>query len=116
MANDDDEWWGRLRDAIEAAKNSGRSYREISLEAKQGRNYVQQMMKNGKAPGADVVAKLCKALGVSIAYVFTGARMTAEAEEMLVLFSRLDDEGKDSLLRLLKSMPAAPPDDGAPQG
>lgn len=116
MDNGDDDWWQRLRDAIETAKNAGRSYRDISLEAKQGRNYVQQMMKNGKAPGADVVAKLCKALGVSITYIFTGMRMTAEAEEMLILFSRLDNEAKDNLLRLMKSLPSAPPsNDEAPQ-
>lgn len=109
MANDDDEWWGRLREAIETAKGAGRSFQSISAEAGMARNYVQQMMKNGKAPGADVVAKLCRVLGVSVTYIFTGARMTAEAEEMLVLFSGLDNETKDTLLKLMKSMPQAPP-------
>lgn len=114
MANGDDEWWQRLRDAIEAARSAGRSYTDISREAKQGRNYVQQMMKNGKAPGADVVAKLCKALGVSVTYIFTGVRMTAEAEEMLALFSRLDEKAKDNLLELLKKLSSRQPNDEAP--
>jgi transcriptional regulator with XRE-family HTH domain len=115
MDNGDDEWWTRLREAIEAAKTAGRSYQSISAEANVGRNYVQQMIKNGKAPGADVVAKLCRALGVSITYIFTGAKMTPEAEEMLALFSRLDEDAKDNLLRLMKSLASTPPSDEAPQ-
>lgn len=93
------------RDRLDAAiKNSGRSDRSLSLEAGLGENYVQQMRTKGKMPGADALIKLCETLGVSVTYIFSGAKMTPEEEEMLVLFSSLDDAQKKTFLDFLHSL------------
>lgn len=115
MNNNDEGWWPRLRAAIEEARKGGRSYIDIAKDAKLSRNYVQQMVKDKKAPRADAVVRLCAALGVSVTYIFKGVRMTPEAEEMLAMWSRLDEDAKDGLLKLMKSMPSTPPDDASPQ-
>src|SRR5690348_11770744 len=98
-----EEWWIRLNTAI---NDSGRSLRDIALSAGLGPNYIGQMRKHGKMPGADAVLKLCRALNVSAIYIFTGAKMSPEAEELLDLFSRLSRDQQDRFLDLLRSLRA----------
>jgi transcriptional regulator with XRE-family HTH domain len=94
-------WRERLEMAI---VKSGRSDRSISLGAGLSQNYVQQMRSKGKMPGADALIKICGELGLSTTYVFTGSTMTQREEEMLSLFSSLDEEQKTQFLNFLRSL------------
>src|SRR5690554_6377628 len=95
------ESWGRRHiDAIDADE---RSERQISLAAGLGPNFVGQMKKAGKMPSASAVLRLCRALWVSVTYIFTGAKMTPEDEEFLTRFSALHPDQKKALLSLLHS-------------
>ena len=77
----DDNWYPRLVAAIEA---DGRSKREISIAAGFGPNFVQQMIKEGKQPGAAKLQNLLKALGPpQMFYILTGIQVTREDEEFL---------------------------------
>jgi transcriptional regulator with XRE-family HTH domain len=100
---EDAEWWSRLTAEIGKAKAAGRAYREISVDAGLGVNYVSQMLSKGKMmPGAEAVRRLCKTLGVSITYLFTGADMDPEMEEMLSLLAALPPEVRAQHLEMLR--------------
>ena len=86
-------WFQRL---IKAIEEDGRSYREISMAAKCGQNYVQQMIHNGKEPGADRLARLLDALGgPSALYVLTGITASRDDLEMLRLIQTLPPAAKE---------------------
>ncbi|WP_198167892.1 helix-turn-helix transcriptional regulator [Ketogulonicigenium robustum] len=55
-------WFNRLEEAI---RSDDRSMREISLAAGKGPNYVQQLLKNKKHPGAGNLTKLIEILGLN---------------------------------------------------
>lgn len=99
-----DSWYTRLLAVIEA---DGRSLREISIAAGLGQNFISQMIRKGdKYPGPAVesVRRICEALNVSAAYIFTGSKMTPEVEELVRLFSRCSEEQKTSLIQMLRSL------------
>ena len=63
-------WFPRLLDAI---REDGRSMRKLSIDAGLGSNFVQQMVTNGKQPGAENLQRLLDALGYSkMIYILTG--------------------------------------------
>lgn len=97
-------WKERLFEAIEA---DSRSDRAISLGAKLGPNYIEQMRKKGKMPGADAVLKLCKALGISPVFLLTGMQITPEEEEVLTLLASLSDEQRQRFLGFLRDLQPA---------
>lgn len=75
----------------------------LSQEAKFGRNYIQQMIKNGKEPGADHLAKLLDLLGPRAAlYVFTGLDLEEDDRQFLAALSGMDAETKRDALRLFQ--------------
>lgn len=89
MKND---WFHRLVSAIE---HDGRSLREISFAAKCGPNYVQQMIKDGKAPGSDRLGRLLDVLGSATSlYVLTGVKVSEEDLEVLRIIQSLPAEAK----------------------
>lgn len=84
----DDAWFERL---IEVIEEDHRSYREISLEAKLGENYVQQLIKNRKVPGTDKLLKMLSVIGFEkIYYVITGVRVPEGSDRFLRLAAKLD--------------------------
>lgn len=95
------DWFDRLVDAI---KGDGRDLKAISLAARCGPNYVQQMIKNGKRPGVDRFLAILEALGSASAFhVLTGYEFTAEDEEFFRAVANLDpDLKKDAYGFLLK--------------
>lgn len=98
-------WFDRLKEAIES---DPRSPRAISLAAKCGPNYVQQMLKEGKEPGSDRLARLLDVLGTSGAmYVLAGIRMSDDDRELLKAITPLSPELRASALRFLTELAAS---------
>lgn len=96
------DWFNRLIEAIEA---DGRAKREISLAARCGENYVQQMIKDGKEPGADRLARLLDALGgPSALYILTGVRASDADLEMLRIINRLPVPAKEQAIRFFETL------------
>ena len=96
------DWRARLSAAIEA---DARSYRDLSLKAGLGENYVVQMKRSGKTPTIDKFLALCSTLGVSPVYILTGAYLDRDAEELLGLWAKAQPAQRDALLKLLGFQP-----------
>ena len=95
-------WFQRL---IKAIEDDGRSYTAISLAAKCGQNYVQQMIHNGKEPGADRLARLLDALGgPSALYVLAGITATEDDLEVLRLIQDLPPDAKEQAIRFFAAL------------
>ena len=97
-------WRDRLMKSIEA---DGRSPRAISLAAKLGPNYLTQMIERGTAPSTPALVSLCDVLGLSLTYVFTGANMTPDQEELLRLSAEMQDHQKDLLVEMARQLRAS---------
>jgi len=97
-----DGWFQRLVELIDA---DGRSYRELSRDAKCGPNFVQQMIKDGKDPRASQLNRLFEALGPGAdVYVMSGLRLSPEGLEFLRVVSALDDGARRDAFAVLKRM------------
>lgn len=96
-------WRKRLVRAIEA---DGRDMKAISLAAKCGPNYVQQIVKNGKAPGADRLVRLLQVLGRPASLqIILGAEMTPDDEALVEVVSTLAPEQKETALAFFRTLP-----------
>lgn len=93
-------WRERLVKAIE---KDGRTPRAISLAAKLGPNFLAQMLSRGTSPSTAAVVALCDILGISLTYLFTGAEMSPEDEELLRLSGELPERKKALLLDMARS-------------
>lgn len=103
-----DNWLDRLHAAI---KDDPRSLRAISTAAGCGPNYLQQMIRDGKEPGADRLARILDVLGREKSlYVLTGIHMTEEDREFLEIVTSLKGEVKADGLRFLRSIQAGASD------
>lgn len=77
----DTNWFPRLLEVIE---KDGRSKRQLSKDAKLGTNFVQQMIKERKQPGAENLQALLDVLGYTqMIYILTGIRVEPEDEGYL---------------------------------
>jgi hypothetical protein len=100
-------WEARLRQAIqERWVDQGRSLTELSLNIHNGRNFVSQMLTEGKAPRAKDVVNLAAQLQISLSWLFLGVDMTQEDEQLLMIASKIDTHQKKKLLELLNSIAA----------
>lgn len=96
-------WRERLVKAIE---EDGRDMKAISLAAKCGPNYVQQIVKDGKAPGADRLVRLLQVLGRPASlHIILGAELTAEDEALVEAVSSLTPEQKEKALAFFRTLP-----------
>lgn len=102
----DTAWRQRLIAAIEA---DGRTLRAISLAAKLGPNFLNQMLERGTSPSIPALVSLCGTLNVSLTYIFTGADMTPEQEELLRLSAELPNQQKELLIHLARQLRGAEP-------
>jgi hypothetical protein len=94
-------WRKRMVDAIKA---DGRSYREISLKAKLGPNYVTQLLApNSRGPTVSAFVKLLGVIKASPVYILTGAEMTADAEELLQLAALMDETTRARFVEFLRA-------------
>lgn len=95
-------WFERLLKVIE---HDGRSKMALSLEAKFGRNYVQQMIRHGKEPGADHLARLLDILGPHAAlYVYTGLELTDQDLAFLDMLKTMSPGAKEAALQLFQGL------------
>lgn len=98
------DWFSRLLKVIE---DDGRDMKAISLAAKCGPNYVQQMIKDGKKPGTDRFVRLLGVLGRPASlYVILGAELTAEQEELMGLVFGVPEETQKTVRDLLRQYPS----------
>ena len=102
----DSAWRQRLIAAIE---KDVRTPRAISIAAGLGPNYLSQMVERGTSPSIPALVSLCGVLNLSLTYIFTGADMTPEQEELLRLSAELPDQQKDLLVDLARQLRGAEP-------
>jgi hypothetical protein len=93
-------WRERL---IAAADADGRSDRAISLDAKLGENFMNQLRNSPKEPGVKQVLKLADTLNVSLSNLFLGAETTAEDEEFLQLLRSTSETDRSDILSILRA-------------
>ncbi|HEX9595743.1 MAG TPA: helix-turn-helix transcriptional regulator [Anaerolineales bacterium] len=103
----DTRWRERLVQAIES---DGRTPRAISLAANLGPNFISQMLERGTSPSTQALVSLCGVLGVSLTYIFTGAEMSPEDEDLLRLAAVLPEKQKDLLIEMARQL-----QDGGPR-
>lgn len=97
-------WRARL---VEAIEQDGRDMKAISLAAKCGPNYVQQIVKDGKAPGADRLVRLLQVLGRPASlHIILGAELTPDDEALVQIVSRLSPEQKETALAFFRTLPS----------
>lgn len=96
----DNKWFERFVELIEA---DGRGMKAISLAAKCGENYVQQMVKNGKRPTVDKFMAILEVLGsASAVYVLTGFKLSGADLEIMRHLSSASAERRKALSVLLE--------------
>ncbi|WP_455473968.1 XRE family transcriptional regulator [Bartonella sp. B30(2025)] len=94
-----DGWRQRLRVALE---KSGRSKRSISLAAGKGAGYLHSVLKEGKEPTIESLARICHEINVSINYILYGDSMSFEDQEFIELISKISPEERQAILTLLR--------------
>lgn len=98
----ENNWFDRL---VEAIKADGRDMRTISLAAKCGPNYVQQMIKENKHPGVDRFIRIVNVLGATSAFqILTGQALSDADLEFLSTASKLDEDTKKKAVSLFRSI------------
>ncbi len=93
-------WRDRL---LEAVARDGRKDRAISLAAKLGPNFVNQLRHNDKDPKIKSLIKLCDELNVSLAQIFTGLDVTPQDEEFWAIYRSMPEGERAALLALLSA-------------
>jgi transcriptional regulator with XRE-family HTH domain len=97
-------WHSRL---IEAIERDSRGYFGLSQAAGLSRNYVQQLVKYGKEPGAAKLVRILEALGTDASlYIILGVEMTPENAKALAAFSAMTKPQRDALLPFLERVTA----------
>lgn len=103
MAREKPAWLVRLIDEIDKRKVS---YRQISISAGLGPNFISQMAdeEKWKEPLLSKVTKICATLDIDLTYIVTGVHMTQREEEILRLLAKLDDQRQEHLLGLIRPL------------
>lgn len=101
----DSAWFDRLLTLIEASKTAGKDYKEISLAAGLGQNYVQQMVKERKQPTVDKFLAIMNVLGKSkVGFVLTGAEISEEDMLLVEAAAGLPPSAKPAALELFRKL------------
>ena len=102
----DKRWINRL---VERIESDGRSYNEISAQAGLGRNFIQQMIKYKKEPGADKLSRILNVLGDDASfYVILGVSISKEDIQFLQLFSSLPRQTRNAALDMFRTIAGQP--------
>ena len=91
-------WKQRILAAIDADERSDRS---ISLDARLGENFVNQLRNSDKSPSIDKLEQLIKTLNISYAYVFLGYDLSSEDEALLAALRSIPKDSQEALLKLI---------------
>lgn len=92
-------WRDRLAAALEA---SGKSKREVSLASGSGPGYLHSILKEGKDPSVENLARICGALGVSLTKVLYGIDISP-ATERLMRAAEASEATRNHLLAILEA-------------
>lgn len=95
------DWRKRLAEAIEA---SGKNPRSVSRAAGYSPGYVHGILKEGKDPTLDHLAKVCDAAGASFIKIVLGVDLDPAQERLLRLQADLPEDQKKLLLGLAESI------------
>jgi transcriptional regulator with XRE-family HTH domain len=90
----------RLRLAS-ALKDNGISYAAASQKAGASAGYVHSIIAGNADPGTKKLANICRANGISFAYVVFGFQISSETEELMSLFESRPEQ-RDNILALIK--------------
>lgn len=91
-----------MRDRLNRILDEKRiSMRKASLDAGFGETYVHGIIKLGRDPGILNLTTLCDSLDVSISYVLFGHDLSADEEEILLLFQE-NPARREAILELLR--------------
>lgn len=101
-----DDWRSRL---IAAADKDPRSDRAISLAAKLGPNFVNELRNGAKQSTVVKVLALARELNLSAGHVFSGSPLTADDEADLQVFLSLSPESRQAILALARRIKAGEP-------
>lgn len=97
-----DGWYERF---IEVIKADGRDLKAISLAAKCGENYLQQMIRDNKRPSVDKFMSILEVIGsASAVYVLLGIHFTPEDDAFFRAASQLDPDLKAEAYRFFQKM------------
>ena len=102
-------WLNRFFEVIDAAAASPEwgSLKKISLAAKCGPNYLQQIKTTGREPGTDRLMSVLEVLGdAPTFYVLTGLRASREDLEFIRLVLKLDDGKREEAMRFFRLLQA----------
>ena len=97
-------WRDRLIEAIDASELSDR---ELCRRAGVGSSFVSDLKNMAKEPSAANVLKLAKALNLSLTFLFTGADLDLELEEVLKVYAALPPNRRAALIALLREQRAS---------
>lgn len=98
------DWRSRIIEAVErSVTEDGRSYRDISIRAGVGQNFVGELVRGDKRSNVENVIKVAQELGLSLAYVFAGVDIKPEDEAFLRILGSMSQEEKNHLLGFLRS-------------
>lgn len=94
------DWKERLIAAVDA---DPRSDRAISLDAKLGPNFVNELRNTDKEPSLKRILKLAAELKLSTTYLFLGNELTQEDEEFIKLLRESSEAERDAFLAILRA-------------
>lgn len=87
----------RLRDSL---AESGRSMRNVSLEAGLAHGYLNSILNEGKEPTVPNIARICREMDVSLAWILLGINASPRAVKLIEFMERNPDR-VDSILSIL---------------
>jgi transcriptional regulator with XRE-family HTH domain len=96
-------WRERLIAAVDA---DGRADSAISIAAKNGVNFVNQLRNDKKDPGITRVLRLAAELKLSLTHLFFGGDASVEDDEFLLILRESSSEEREALKDLIKAVQA----------
>jgi transcriptional regulator with XRE-family HTH domain len=94
-------WRDRLIAAIDADE---RSEREISLQSGFSHSYLHSLLQLGRTPSYDSLRAICDTLGVSMAYIAEGVKVTPEAEQLARAIAALSEDQRQLVLAVIEQL------------
>jgi transcriptional regulator with XRE-family HTH domain len=94
-----DRWRNRLKEALKA---SGKSMREVSMDAGCGPGYLHDVLAVGKEPTIDRLMRIANVLNVSLSWLLYGFDLGKKDEELLTLFASLTERQRQAILDLAR--------------
>lgn len=101
VKNAPDAWRDRLAALIEERDISMRA---LSIDIGMGGGYIHSILRDGKTPSVDNLAKAAGRLGVTLPYLLYGFEMTPETEEIVRLLEANPD-ARTGILLILRGKP-----------